>query len=166
MSTETHRKRAWSDPQMYTHLALVPAMWVALQRDPVMVEMVVLQGIVCVLSLWYHRNHECECMLSSIEHVFAHALFVYGWIQMLHSPDFWIFLANMACACVTLNVYVITNENKQLYETWHPIGLHVVPGVWSLIIASYHEALWELDVSWLSSKLALIIASCEAQWEF
>jgi hypothetical protein len=42
---------------------------------------------------------------------------------------------------------VVTNEKKELYETWHPIGLHVVPGVWSLIIASYHEALFELDVS-------------------
>jgi len=146
MCTAAH-KRAWSDPQMYTHLALVPGVWAALQREPVMVEVVVLQGIVCVLSLWYHRNHERKGTLSSIEHAFAHALFIYGWIQMLRSPGFWLFLANMACACVTLSVYVVTNEKKELYETWHPIGLHVVPGVWSLIIASYHEALFELDVS-------------------
>ena len=44
--TTGHRKRAWTDPQMYTHLALVPGVWVALQRDPVMLELVVLQGIV------------------------------------------------------------------------------------------------------------------------
>ena len=162
MCTETQRKRAWSDPQMYTHLALLPGVWVALQRDPVMVEVVVLQGIVCVLSLWYHRNYECECMMSSIEHAFAHALFVYGWIQMLRSPGIWIFLMNMACACVTLTVYVVTNENKKLWETWHPIGLHVVPGIWSFIIASYHEPLWDLDVSGLRSA---IVSSYEAQWE-
>ena len=157
-----HRKRAWTDPQMYTHLALLPGVCVALQREPVMVELVVLQGIVCVLSLWYHRNYECECMMSSIEHAFAHALFVYGWIQMLRSPGFLLFCANMACACVTLTVYVVTNEKKELSETWHPIGLHVVPGIWSFIIASYHEPLWDLDVSGLRSA---IVASYEAQWE-
>ena len=139
----SHRKRAWSDPQMYTHLALLPGVWIALQRDPPMLEMVVMQSIVCVLSLWYHRNYEHECMLASIEHVFAHALFVYGWIQMLRSPGIWIFLANIACACVTLTVYATTNQNKKLWETWHPIGLHVVPGLWSMVIASYHEALWQ-----------------------
>ena len=157
-----HRNRAWSDPQMYTHLAFVPGVWVALQRDPPMLEVVVLQSIVCVLSLWYHRNYECECGMAKVEHAFAHALFVYGWIQMLCSPGFWIFLMNFACACVTLGVYVVTNENKKLWETWHPIGLHVVPGLWSFIIASYHEALWEFDVSGLQSA---IIESYEAQWE-
>jgi hypothetical protein len=38
----------------------------------------------------------------------------------------------------------------------------VVPGIWSLIIASYHEAMWEIDVSGLQS---VIVASYEAQWE-
>jgi hypothetical protein len=139
----SHRTRAWSDPQMYTHLALLPGVWIALQRDPPMLEMVVLQSIVCVLSLWYHRNHEHERRMAKVEHVFAHALFVYGWIQTLRSPGIWIFIANLACACVTLTVYVMTNANKKLWETWHPIGLHVVPGLWSGIIASYHTALWQ-----------------------
>jgi hypothetical protein len=89
---------------MYTHLAFVPGVLVALQREPVMVELVVLQGIVCVLSLWYHRNNECECGMAKVEHAFAHALFVYGWIQMLRSPGMWTFCANMACACVTLPI--------------------------------------------------------------
>ena len=139
----SHRTRAWSDPQMYTHLALLPGVWTALQRDPPMLELVVLQSIVCVLSLWYHRNHERECAMSTIEHVFAHALFVYGWIQMLHSPGIWIFLANLACASVTLTVYAMTNADKALWERWHAVGLHVVPGLWSFIVVSYHSALWQ-----------------------
>jgi hypothetical protein len=162
MCTETQRKRAWSDPQMYTHLAFVPGVLVALQREPVMLELVVLQCIVCVLSLWYHRNYEHECGMAKVEHAFAHALFVYGWIQMLRSPGVWTFLANMACAGVTLGVYVLTNENKELWERWHAIGLHVVPGIWSLIIASYHEAMWDIDVSDFQSA---IVVSYEAQWE-
>ncbi len=113
MCTETRRTRAWSDPQMYTHLAFVPGVVVALQREPAMLEIVVMQGLVCVLSLWYHRNYEHECGMAKIEHTFAHALFVYGWIQMLRSPGFWIFLANMACACVTLNNFRSLNINEE-----------------------------------------------------
>ena len=73
MCTETRRTRAWSDPQMYTHLAFVPGVCVALQREPVMLELVVLQGVVCVMSLWYHRNREHECGMAKVEHAFAHA---------------------------------------------------------------------------------------------
>ena len=143
MGIDGHRKRAWSDPQMYTHLALVPGVWVALQRDPVMLEMVVLQSIVCVLSLWYHRNYECECGMAKVEHAFAHALFAYGVAQTFLSPGVWTLVLNLACACATSTVYVVTYDNKALWEQWHAVGLHVVPGLWSTIIASYHEALIE-----------------------
>ena len=141
--TTGNLKRTWSDPQMYTHLALVPGVWIALCREPPMLELVVLQSIVCVLSLWYHRNYECECLMSSIEHAFAHALFAYGVAQTFLSPGVLILMANLACACATSTVYVVTYDNKALWERWHAIGLHVVPGIWSFIIASYHEALWE-----------------------
>ena len=137
-------KRAWSDPQMYTHAALVPGIVIAACREPPMVELLVLQGIVCVLSLIWHRSYEKENGFAKIEHAFAHALFVYGWIQMLRSPGIWIFLGNFACACVTLTVYVATYDDRALWEQWHAFGLHVVPGIWSAIIASHHEALWQL----------------------
>jgi hypothetical protein len=139
MGTTEPRQRTWSDAQMYTHLALVPGVWIALQREPPMLELAVLQGIVCVLSLWYHRNYECECALAKVEHAFAHALFGYGVAQTLFSPGPWILVTNLACACVTSTVYVVTYDNKALWERWHAFGLHVVPGIWSVIIASYHE---------------------------
>lgn len=137
-------KRAWSDPQVYTHMAFLPALWIALCRDPPMFDLVLLQTAVCVLSLWYHRNHEHECTLASIEHAFAHALFIYGLVQTLYSPALWILGVNTACLCATLTIYVVTNTKKELWETWNPIGLHVIPGVWSAVIASYHDALFEL----------------------
>ena len=137
-------KRTWSDPQMYTHVAFLPGLWIALCRDPPMLDLVLLQGIVCVISLVWHRNREHECGLAKVEHAFAHALFVYGWIQMLHSPGIWTLLANLACAGATLTVYVATKTDAELWETWHPIGLHVIPGLWSTVIASYHESLFDL----------------------
>lgn len=137
-------KRAWSDPQVYTHMAFLPALWVALCRDPPMFDLVLLQTAVCVLSLWYHRNREHQCTLASIEHAFAHALFVYAAVQTLYSPAVWILALNIACLSATLTIYVVTNTEKELWETWHPIGLHVIPGFWSTVIASYHDSLFEL----------------------
>ena len=32
-------------------------------------------------------------------------------------------------------------ENKDLYDRWHPIGLHLVPAVWALLVAVLHERL-------------------------
>ena len=139
-----HGKRAWSDPQMYTHAALVPGIVIAACREPPIVELVVLQGIVCVLSLIWHRSYEHEDGFAKIEHAFAHALFAYGVAQTFLSPAMWTLVANLACACVTSTVYVVTYDNKALWEQWHAFGLHVVPGLWSAIIASYNEALWQL----------------------
>lgn len=136
--------RGWPHVRMYTLLAVVLGLWVALHRDVLDVLVPLLEVVVfgCVLSLWYHRQYEHECTLASIEYVFAHALFLYGWIQMIHGPGICYFCANMACLYVTLTVYVSTNENKRMWETWYPIGMHVFPGICSFIFASYHEALW------------------------
>jgi len=142
-SKEAKTKRAWSDPQVYTHAAFLPAMWIALCRDPPMFDLVLLQGAVCALSLWWHRNREHECGLAKVEHAFAHSLFAYGVVQLFYSPGAWVLLANVACACATLGVYVVTNARAELWETWHPIGLHVVPGVWSTVIACFHDSLFE-----------------------
>lgn len=144
MTTTPRGKRTWSDPQVYSHVAFLPAVWIALCRDPPMIDLVFLQGPVIFLSLWWHRNRECECALATIEHAFAHALFVYGTVQTLYSPAIWILCVNIVCLCATITAYVVTNLKRELWETWHPVGLHVVPGVWSAVIASYHESFFDL----------------------
>ena len=141
MCAPEHQKRAWSDAQMYTHLALVPAVCIALCSEPPMLELVVLQSIVCVLSLWYHRNHEFDCAMAQVEHVFAELLFAYGAAQTLLSPGVCVLFVNVACALVTSTVFVETYDNKALWDKWHAFGLHVVPGIWSTVIACYHEPL-------------------------
>ena len=141
MCAPGHGKRAWSDPQMYTHAAFVPGVCIALCREEPMLELVVLQSVVCVLSLWYHRHHEFECAMAQIEHRFAETLFAYGAAQTLLSPSIFCLIANMACACVTTTVFVATHDDKALWEEWHAVGLHVVPGMWSTVIASYHQAI-------------------------
>lgn len=124
---------------MYTHAALLPGIFIASIREPPILELVVLQGIVCVLSLIWHRNHEHEDAFAKIEHFFAHGLFAYGLSQTLFSPGLLPLLMNITCAFVTSTVYVVTYDNRALWERWHAIGLHVVPGLWSVVIASMHE---------------------------
>jgi hypothetical protein len=136
-----HTHRAWSDPQMYTHVALLPGLCITLHRDPSLPELLVLQCAVCVLSLLYHRNCERPCALASVEHSLAYGLFLYGVVQTFHSPSAWIICANITCACFTSLAYVLTNVNRKLWDVWHPIGLHVVPGLWSCLIAAYHRPL-------------------------
>lgn len=142
-SRPARTKRAWSDPQVYTHAAFLPAVWIALCRDPPMFDLVLLQGAVCALSLWWHRNREHECGLAKVEYAFAHSLFAYGLVQLFYSPSAWVLLANATCACATLAAYVVTNTRAELWETWHPIGMHVVPGIWSTVIACFHDSLLE-----------------------
>jgi hypothetical protein len=124
---------------MYTHAAFVPGVCIALWREPPLLELVVLQSIVCVLSLWYLRHHEFECGMAWVEHRFAELLFAYGAAQTLLSPGIFCFMVNMACACATTTVFVATHDDKALWEQWHAVGLHVVPGMWSTVIASFHE---------------------------
>jgi hypothetical protein len=42
---------------------------------------------------------------------------------------------HLECACATITVYVV------LWETWYPVGLHVVPGIWVTVIVSFHDRL-------------------------
>ena len=44
-------------------------------------------------------------------------------------------LINGACFAATLGSFVATNFNKALYKRYHPIGLHIVPGLWSTSVA-------------------------------
>jgi len=136
-----HRKRAWSDRQVCSHLALLPAIAIAASRVPALMELLLLQSVVCVLSLIWHISRERECRLAKAEHVFAHALFVYGLVQTWFAPTAAIFGLEALCACATLATYAATYSSPELWETWHPIGMHVVPGLWSAIIAYFHTSL-------------------------
>jgi hypothetical protein len=127
--------------QVWTHLALVPGIFIAASRVPMMLELVILQSIVVVLSLIWHRNHERECGLAKMEHFFAHALFAYGVVQTWFAPTSVAFAVDAACACLTLGTYAATYSSPELWATWHPIGLHVVPGLWSASIAAFNESL-------------------------
>lgn len=133
--------RAWTDPQVLTHLALLPGIVIAASRVPPLLELVILQIVVCVLSLLWHRSRERECALAKVEHLCAHALFIYGLVQTWFAPTVFALIFDLACACATLATYAATYSSPELWDTWHPIGMHVVPGLWSASIAALNSSL-------------------------
>jgi hypothetical protein len=139
----TPAPRAWTDPQVFTHLALLPGIAIAASRVPAMLELVILQSVVCVLSLLWHRSRERECGLAKVEHLCAHALFVYGLVQTWLAPTLLAFLFDLACAGATLATYVATYASPERWEAWHALGMHVVPGLWSASIAAFNTSLFE-----------------------
>ncbi|KAL1523074.1 hypothetical protein AB1Y20_018034 [Prymnesium parvum] len=136
-----HARRHAADPQLWTHLALLPAILAAAARDPPLRELAALQSVVLVLSCLYHRNYERPGVLAKGEGASAKALFLYGVAQTVHSPTVLLACANTCCFALTAGVFVATNFDKRLYERWHPWGLHVLPGVWSTLIALNHAPL-------------------------
>ena len=128
-------RRSWSDLQLTSHAAFVPAIAISSARAPPLPELAALQTCVLLLSLAYHRNYERPGLLAKGEGASAKLLFLYGAVQTFHSPDAPFLAVNGACFALTLASFVATNFDKTLYERWHPIGLHIVPGVWSASVA-------------------------------
>jgi hypothetical protein len=96
-----------------------------------------------VCSLLWHRSRERECGLARVEHLFAHLLFVYGVVQTWFAPTRVLFAVDAVCAAVTLGTFVATGAWPALWPFWHPIGLHVFPGLWSISIATFNDSLLE-----------------------
>jgi hypothetical protein len=136
--------RRLSDPQITSHAAFVPGIIAAATTAPPLPELAALQSSVLLLSLAYHRNYERPGLLAQGEGFSAKLLFLYGTTQTLTNcpadqPA--LLVGESCCLALTLGAFVVTNFNKDLYERWHPVGLHVVPGVWSTLVALGHTSL-------------------------
>ena len=50
--------------------------------------------------------------------------------------------AEVLCVWITVVMYLscfYICQNKAVYDCWHLIGLHLVPTLWSLLVAVMHE---------------------------
>jgi len=129
---------------MTTHVAFVPGIAMALASASPLPELAALQSCTLGLSLAYHRNYERPGLLARGEGASAKLLFLYGTAQTLSNCPIdqpILYAGECACFAATLGCFVATNLNTALYERWHPWGLHVVPGVWSALVAAGHTSL-------------------------
>lgn len=135
-------KRSWNDFVVSSHLAFVPAILVGLYRG--VFEAVVLITVMVVLSVWYHREAEKNQFVASIELCSTCVLYMYGVAQCFHAPGVFVLAGELSCACITVLTYIscfFICENKDLYDCWHPVGLHLVPAAWAFLVALFHESL-------------------------
>merc|ERR1712091_659027 len=116
---------------VYTHVAFLPAVGAAASTG--LYELAVLQSAVLGASLAYHATGERPGALAKVEGSLAKALFAYA------PPD--LFACEAALAAATLAAFLVTNLRPETYEAWHPLGLHVLPGVWSCVVACRHDSL-------------------------
>lgn len=164
---DPNARRRWDDLQLLSHFAFVPGICVAAGKSVPLLELVALQSAVLGLSLLYHwkwvhtrrcllwilyssglqllsnvcRSYKRPGLLAKAEGISAKMLFIYESLQTLQCSDPSIIAATSGCFALTLCAFVATNFNKQLYDRWHPWSLHVVPGIWSTLIAVHNEPL-------------------------
>lgn len=133
------------DPMMFTHAAFVPGLIVAASRG--LFDLAGLQTTLLALSLAYHRDFERPGRLARLEGTVAKAFFVYGVAQILYCPsdiDGMVYVAEIGCSLLTVGTFLFTNLWPETYDTYHPVGLHVIPGLWSLLVAFNHVPLVDL----------------------
>ena len=134
--------RKWSDPQVSSHIFFVPGLLLSFGLSGTfLLELGILQSIVLILSLLNHLNYERPGILSEVERFSARLLFVYGMVQLCHSPTVGLLLVNVVCAVLTVTITLFTNMHSQYWEQLHWVGLHLVPGGWSTVVALNHHHL-------------------------
>ena len=138
----TVESRPPSDPMVYTHAAFLPAVGCAASTG--LYELAVLQSAVLGASLAYHATGERPGALAKVEGSLAKALFAYGALQTFANAPPDVFACEAALAAATLAAFLVTNLRPETYEAWHPLGLHVLPGVWSCVVACRHDSLLAL----------------------
>ena len=138
--------RAWDDFVVSSHLAFLPALVVAFVRG--VYDAFVLTAVMVYLSIWYHREAEQNKFIAKIELCSTCTLFVYGAWQFLHAPGLPMLALEVLCACITISTYIagfFICQHKQCYDLWHPVGLHLVPAAWALLVAAFHGRLFFAD---------------------
>jgi hypothetical protein len=139
---ESTPMRAWDDFVVSSHLAFLPAVVVALIRG--LYDAAALITVMVFLSIWYHREAEKNQLIAKIELCSTCALFIYGVLQCFLAPGMLVLLFEVQCAFITVLTYIsgfFIYKHKHLYDFWHPIGLHLVPALWALLVASFHQRL-------------------------
>ena len=134
--------RDWSDNMMWTHAAFVPPALAAGANG--VYDLAALETTALILSWAYHRNYERPGALARCEGVAAKALFCYGAAQLFNCPSTApgeLLALEWACCGLTLSAFLATNLRPALYDRWHPLGLHIIPGVWAFAVATHHTQL-------------------------
>ena len=106
-------------------------------------EMTVLVGLVLVFSLAYHFGWEKRTAFSYIDNFTAFTLSMYGNVQLFSSPSPLILGINLTLGISSAIIFVLgyTHYFAPFYAWMHPIGLHILPAVWSGVVVVFQKPL-------------------------
>lgn len=133
------RRRAWLDFQLTSHIPL--GVSVAFSIYMRFYELALLTALVVTCSIRYHRNKERICVAAYTDNAAASVLTLYGICQLFASPSTTVFLANASMALTIASTFVLSNTVRysHLYPIIHPVGMHVVPALWCLNVATFQR---------------------------
>ncbi len=131
--------RSIADPQIWTHFLFLIGGYLCFQNG--LYDMLILINIVIPLSTCYHYTYEQSGFIAHVEAFSAKVLFVYGFAQLFHAniPPM-VLAGEVVLLLITVFVFVYTNIHHHHYDPWHSV-LHVVSGLWSILVASFHGPL-------------------------
>lgn len=137
MSIPKHR--TLRDFQVSSHLLFLWGIYHALLNQ--IYELALLESMVVVLSILFHINHERESPIAMADRVCARLLFLYGMVQMFYAPSDLLLAVEALLAGATAGIWRFCIMFPEYNERLHPLGLHICPGLWSVVVAAKHEAL-------------------------
>jgi len=106
-------------------------------------EMTMLLGLVLVFSLTYHFGWEKRTVYSYVDNCTAFTLSMYGNVQLFFSPSPLILGINISLGVSSAVIFVLgyTNFFSRYYGCMHPVGLHIIPAIWSGIVVLFQQPL-------------------------
>jgi uncharacterized membrane protein YecN with MAPEG domain len=137
----TTNARKWSNFQITSHIPFAVVFVLSVSMH--FFEMTVLVGLVLIFSLVYHFGWEERTAFSYLDNCTAFALSMYGSVQLFFSPSPLILGINLTLGISSAIIFVFgyTQYFSHFYGWIHPIGLHILPGIWSGVVVVFQKPL-------------------------
>jgi len=137
--TTTRERRRLSDFQITSHIPFGFVFLLSIYKH--FYEMTILVGLVLVFSLLYHFGAEERTVFSYIDNCTAFSLSMYGNVQLFYSPSSLVLGINLSLGLSAALIFVLgyTHTFAPYYNVLHPIGLHIIPAIWSTIVVLFQK---------------------------
>jgi len=131
--------RQWTDFQIASHIPFLLVFFLCFYVK--FYEMAILVGLVIIFSVSYHLRSEERTIYSYIDNFTAFTLSMYGNVQLFYSPSSLIFSINLTLGITSSLIFIIgySKDFEEYYHVLHPIGMHILPAIWSGIVVVFQK---------------------------
>jgi len=131
--------RQWTDFQIISHIPFIIVFFLCFYVK--FYEMAILVGLVTLFSVLYHLGSEERTIFSYIDNFTAFTLSMYGNVQLFYSPSPLILCINLTLGLTSAMIFIMgySKDFEEYYDALHPIGLHILPAIWSGIVVVFQK---------------------------